>query len=103
LGYFGAKFYCYGVVRPPPEKAVGGTLIKIDLHDEMATETGLMEGDAAIHTAVNLIGSDGSAAAFSFLGRKTDPYSECAFAADHKRGVLLGPGTGAKSPLKWTF
>jgi NAD-dependent SIR2 family protein deacetylase len=26
LGYFGAKFYCYGVVRPPPEKAVGGTL-----------------------------------------------------------------------------
>ena len=40
-----------------------------------------MEGDDAIHAAVNFVGSDGSSAASSFLGRETDPYSECAFAA----------------------
>jgi hypothetical protein len=97
------NFYSLGAVAlSAGEKTVGGTVVNQEMvngYDEMAEETGSMEGDTAIHTAVSLVGSDGSPAASSFLGRETDPYGDCAFTTDH-RGELPGGSMGPDGELR---
>jgi hypothetical protein len=72
----GAKFYCLGTgTGAAGEETAGRTVVEhlfVNRYDEMAAETGLVEGDAAIHATVSLVGRDGTPAASSFLRRERD-------------------------------